>query len=256
MDESSSESEADAPADDDDDIPYPLEGKFKDEADKARIQSLPQLEQEKILFERAEDYTRRQQQIQLRQKIKEQEREKERLEGRNKRKAATADLDDESRRATRPKTKRDEVMENYKRSRENNRRRDAARRLRTSRSRSPDSSDKDAEGESEVEWDDRPRTTGGARDEPLAEMRDIEHVRVGRSRFAECCFYPGFEDTITGCFVRVCVGTDRDSRPLYRMAMIKGTDFFEDKFEPTPLTVSQVSPRESHTRSKVRTVRS
>lgn len=222
MDESSSEGEADAPADDDDDIPYPLDGKFKDEADKARIQSLSQLEQEKILSERADDSLRRQQQIQLRQKIKEQEREKERLEGRNKRKAAAADLDDESRRATRPKTKRDEAMESLKRSRENNRKREVTRRLPTSRSHSPGSSDKDAEGESEVEWDDRPRTTGGSREEPLAEMHDIEHIRVGRSRFAECCFFPGFEEAITGCFVRVCVGTDRDGRPLYRMALIKG----------------------------------
>jgi len=233
MDESSSESEADAPADDDDDIPYPLEGRFKDEADKARIQSLPQLEQEKILFERGEDNLRRQQQIQLRQKIKEQEREKERLEGRNKRKAAAADLDDESRRATRPKTKRDEAMESLKRSRENNRKRDVVRRLHTSRSRSPGSSDKDADGESEVEWDDRPRTTGGAREGPLAELRDIEHVRVGRSRFAECCFFPGFEEAITGCSVRVCVGTDRDGRPLYRMALIKGTSSLKSNFEST-----------------------
>ena len=231
MDESSSESDADAPADDDDDIPYPLEGTFKDEADKAHIQSLPQLEQEKILFERAEDNIRRQQQIQLRQKIKEQEREKERLEGRNKRKAAAADLDDESRRATRPKTKRDEAMERFKRARENNRRRDVTRRFPTSRSRSPGSSDKDAEGESEAEWDDHPRTTSGAREEPLAEMRDIEHVRIGRSRFAECCFYPGFEEAITGCFVRVCVGTDRDGHPLYRMALIKGTPSFGYRFE-------------------------
>ena len=231
MDESSAESEAepDAPADeeDDDDGPlYPLEGRFKDAADREHILSLPEVERERIFYDREAANLRRQQTLQLRLKLKEKEREKERLEGRNKRKAGAADLDNESRRAVRPKTKKDEAMESLKRSRENrakdNLRRDAGRTSRRSRSRTAGSSDKDADGESEVEWDDGGRGAKSAKEQTVALLPDIERVRMGRSRLAALCFYPGFEDMVSGCFVRVNITHVGESVTTYRLALIKG----------------------------------
>lgn len=227
MDESSDENEPepDAPADeDDDDGPlYPLEGRFKNETDKAYILSLPEVEREEIFYRRETEMLRRQQTLQLRQKLQEHERVKERLDGRSKRKAGDADLDDDSRRAVRPKTEREKAMEDLKRSRANktkdNLRRDAARPSRRSRSRSAGSSEKDAEGESEVEWDDRARKA--PREQPLAQLPDIEQVRMGRSRLANYCFYPGFEEVVTGSFARVNVG-NAGQGPVYRLALIKG----------------------------------
>jgi RNA polymerase-associated protein RTF1 len=81
-------------------------------------------------------------------------------------------------------------------------------------------SDRDADGESDVEWDERPPEK--AREEQPASLRDFESVRVGRGFFSEVCFYPGFEEAMTGTFGRVGVGQDPQRRTLYKMAQIKG----------------------------------
>jgi len=56
-----------------------------------------------------------------------------------------------------------------------------------------------------------------------ADLRDVERIRLGRSRFAEVCFYPGFEEAITGCYVRINIGPNPENgQDIYRMAVIKG----------------------------------
>ncbi|KAF3354812.1 hypothetical protein VdG1_07298 [Verticillium dahliae VDG1] len=61
------------------------------------------------------------------------------------------------------------------------------------------------------------------RELPPATIRDFERIRVGRSRFAQYCFNPGFEDAITGCYVRVSLGPDpKTGQDDYRLAKIKG----------------------------------
>lgn len=226
MEESSAESEAEpaAPVDDeDDDGPlYPLEGRFKNETDKARILALPEIQREEVFYQRETELLRRQQHLQLRQKLK----EKERFESKNKRKAGAADLEDDTRRAVRPKTDKARALDELKRSRENkakeNLKRGPVRPARRSRSGSGLSSDKDAEGESEMEWDDRAHKLGPGRDQPPAQLADIERARLGRSRLAALCFYPGFEDMVSGCFARVNITQAGAPGPVYRMGMIKG----------------------------------
>ena len=53
MDES--DSDRDEPVVRDENVPYPIEGKYIDEADRRRILNMPQLERERILGERAEE---------------------------------------------------------------------------------------------------------------------------------------------------------------------------------------------------------
>ena len=54
-------------------------------------------------------------------------------------------------------------------------------------------------------------------------FRDFERVRVGRNQFAEVCFTPGFENAISGCFVRIALGPHPETGiEQYRMASIKG----------------------------------
>ena len=62
-----------------------------------------------------------------------------------------------------------------------------------------------------------------AREEVPATLRDFESVRVGRGFFSEVCFYPGFDEAVTGTFGRVGVGQDAQRRTMYKMAQIKGT---------------------------------
>lgn len=226
MDESDSDAAGELDDDDDEDgIPFPLEGKFHDEKDRREIMALPEVRREQILADREEEAMRKRQDAQLKQLLKRQELESQRLEKR-KRKAGATDLDDSPRKSSRARTKQSEALEGFKRQREQalkERERHAADRGSYQR-RAPSASrsDEDAEGESEVEWDDGVRNK--SREEPPPELPDYERVRVGRSNFAEVCFYPGFEDSIRGCFTRVSVGMDKATgQNVYRMAQIKGT---------------------------------
>ncbi|TKA27671.1 hypothetical protein B0A49_13548, partial [Cryomyces minteri] len=126
------------------------------------------------------------------------------------------------------KVKASEPLEAYKRHREQKgeqrRREDDRRRDRRSMSREDGHSDADADGESEVEWDDgKTKLMPSAHEELLADIKDFERVRVGRTNFAKVCFYPTFNDAISGCFCRVSIGIDRSNgQNMYRMTQIKG----------------------------------
>lgn len=220
MDESDSEREDDVP-DRATDVPYPLEGKYTDETDKRRIMGMSQLEREEILGMRAEEMSKAHFQAEL-------ARRAANLQNDRKRKADSEEPDDAMRKSSRPKVqpRKNEKLEAYKREREQrgqqrqrqDDRRNGGRRRSSSASRG--NSDIDADGESDVEWDDR--VPEKAREEQPASIRDFESVRVGRGFFSEVCFYPGFEDAMTGTFGRVGVGQDSTRRTLYKMAQIKG----------------------------------
>lgn len=219
------DSEADAPASPaDEDAPlFPLEGKFLNSTDRADILALPEIERETILADRAAQVTRKQQDLQLKRALA-ATREKAKS---HKRKAAAADLEDDgARRNNRPKVEKTgkSALDAYKQAREERgagkKTIDTSRRRRDSRSPSS-ASDRDADGESEVEYADTYNEP--KRDEPAAELRDFERARVGRSNFAKVCFYPDFESAVKGCFARVSIGPDRQTgQNMYRMAQVRG----------------------------------
>lgn len=216
-------------AEDDDQPLFPVEGKFTSHADRDRILSLPEIEREEILAERATQITRRTQDLVLKKALAASSGDA----AARKRKAAAAELDDSNKRSTRPKTdKRTAALDNLKRAREQKGaerdRRDAGRSRRDEReeelSRSP-SRDADSDNE-RVEWAEASDKRRGDRDEPPAELRDFERCRVGRSNFAKVCFYPGFEDAIRGCFARVSIGLNRETgQNQYRMTQIRSEAF-------------------------------
>jgi RNA polymerase-associated protein RTF1 len=220
MEESDSDRDDDPPARSAD-VPYPLEGKYIDEADKRRIMSMSQLDREEILGQRAEEMSRANFTAEL-------ARRAANLNNDRKRKVDSEEPDEMRRENSRPKVKArtNDKLEAYKREREQRgqqRERDNDRRNNRRRSSSADRdgpSDVDADGESDVEWDDRAPVK--AREELPATLRDFDSVRVGRGFFSEVCFYPGFEDAVTGTFGRVGVGQDSQRRTQYKMAQIKG----------------------------------
>ncbi|CAP61714.1 uncharacterized protein PODANS_4_2840 [Podospora anserina S mat+] len=231
MDDSDSDSDAaptQARGGDDDAIQYPVEGLFKSQEEKARIMGMREIEREQILAERREENERIRQNRMLRQLKVNQEKDSK------KRKASAADLEDELRKPSRARTKAGEIsekMDTLRRAREERtsrreqRERDMDRRKQRSpsyrdRSRSHDDRDSDA-----GDWRRSSRQKSRTPEKEIlpADLRDVERVRVGRSRFAEVCFYPGFERAITGCFVRINIGPDQTTRQdVYRMAIIKG----------------------------------
>lgn len=236
MDESDSDDESPQKArgGDDDLNKYPVDGLFISHAEKQDILSMREIEREQKIAERREEIERIRQNRMLRQLVVNQQDNK-------KRKAAAADLDDGQRKPSRVRTKTGEAsskMDALHRAREERSNRTQQREAdndRRSRRRSPSygrrSASRDSDRSSEVSWaggkSKRKSSTPEPKVSPEAELRDIERVRVGRSRFAEVCFHPGVEEALTGCFVRINIGLDgsKGNQPVYRMAVIKGTNW-------------------------------
>lgn len=211
-----SDDEADAPGSPEEEGPmFPVEGKFHSEQDRRDILALPEIQREEILAERAAEVLKRQQDLQLKKALANAQA----TANKHKRKAAAADLEDGG---LRRGSKKKSALDDYKAARQARGTDRTSRFDRTSDQkdeRSPSSaSERDADGESEVEWAE---TT--AKSEPPADLKDFERCRVGRSVFAKICFNPGFEETIKGCFARISIGVNRETgQNLYRMAQIKG----------------------------------
>lgn len=237
-----SESESDSsPAMDEGGTDFPIEGKFKSEKDRAEIMALSEIQRESILAERAQQRERELQNEHLRRLVASKRKEAEAQEGR-KRKADTAELEDRQRKSSRQKTalggrkagETSGAIEAYKRQREEKglrdeqRKRDGQeRRDRKARGSLEDGySDADADGESEVDWDDVRAHVDESRrqDEQPSDQHDFERVRIGRDNFAKVCFYPGFDDAIKDCYARVNIGPNHATgESIYRMAKISGT---------------------------------
>ncbi|KAK0616267.1 hypothetical protein B0T14DRAFT_243502 [Immersiella caudata] len=232
MDESDSDSDSPQtkPRGGDDEMnQYPVDGLFKDYEEKEQIMGMREIEREQILAERREENERIRQNRMLRQLKVNQEKDIK------KRKASAADLEDGQRKASRVRTKAGETSEKMdtlrrareerssrkeQRERENDRRKQQSPSYRRSRSRGDEDSDVEWMGPSKSKQKSR---SPDVRESLPADLKDVERIRVGRSRFAEVCFYPGFEEAITGCFVRINIGPDPEKgHDVYRMAVIKG----------------------------------
>lgn len=228
MSESDSDAQNEAAAPADEDVVFPLEGKFHSEKDKAEIMAMSEIKREEILAERAQEAERRLQNLQLRRLLQAREKNEEK-QADKKRKAGTAELDDSPRKSNRTKVKTASNLEAYKRQREQrNEERKRGDDITAASKKSPSQengvSDADAEGDSDVEWDEmgiKPSTAGHK--ERVADLAEINRARVGRSNLQKVCFTPGFEEAMKGCFCRVSVGMNKSTGLLeYRMTQIKG----------------------------------
>ncbi|GLA41674.1 hypothetical protein AnigIFM63309_009771 [Aspergillus niger] len=233
--DSGSDSEGSAPEAEDEGPIFPYEKLYYSAKDKEEIMAMPEIQREQLLSERAQQVDRHNQDLALRRLLASREREEARKAKKNKRKASVANLDEGNRKSSRQKMtlggrkvgETSDAIEAYKRQREQKGKRDELRRREPvkdhkARSRDDRISDEDAEGESEVEWDDRERSPSPPKDDPPAELRDIQRTRVGRSNFAQVCFYPGFDDAISGCYARVNIGPNRETgQNEYRLCLIK-----------------------------------
>ena len=139
-----------------------------------------------------------------------------------KRKASDSDLRD-GRKSTRQKTvvttARSENLAELQRKRAEKQNKQSSQPRNERRTDSPEA---DADGESEGEWDDRGRRDQTPEEQP-ATKRDFDRIRIGRHQFAQVCFFPGFEEAMRGCYVRMSVGPDpkKPGGILYRMAKIE-----------------------------------
>jgi RNA polymerase-associated protein RTF1 len=246
MDESDLESDsfpvthtATGKMDDDEELKYPVEGIYATEAEKEEILAMPELEREQLIAKRKEEIDRQRQNTLLRRLL--QKNKQDSSLSAKKRKASNADLEDGQRKTSRQRTKiggskvgeTSAGIASLRRARaeksDRQRRREEDRERTKGKMSTHNSARDDDDAHSDVEWADnygrKPSrsATPEKRDAPLADLRDFERVRLSRSRFAEVCFYPGFDDAITGCYCRVAVGPNRDTGETeYQMGVIKG----------------------------------
>lgn len=230
MDESDSDAEPSrsrpAAANADEDDKYPVDGMYVSHAEKAEIMAMREVEREQIIAERISEIERQRQNRLLRQMVSNVENE-ERKQVKKKRSADTAELETGERKPSRQRTsgKGETAMDSLRRARaEKARRREDNQRRKDSYSPNGRGS-RDPEDSEDEFGRDRSRTPVGDkdRDEPPAELRDYDRVRVGRNEFSQVCFTPGFEQSITGCFMRIALGPHPETGlEQYRMAVIKG----------------------------------
>ncbi|KAI0472929.1 plus-3-domain-containing protein [Xylariaceae sp. FL0804] len=241
MDESDSEDDTmlsnngNGKMDDQDDNRYPVDGLYVSVAEKEEILAMPELKREELLADRQASMVIVRQNALLRSLLKKDRGDDG--QSAKKRKASIADLDETQRKTSRQRTrvggsKNVDTHEVLRRARAD--KIDRARRREEDRERNKGKSDAASRGspddraddDSDVEWSRRksPRSrTPEPKEIPFADLRDMQRVRVGRTQFAQFSFNPGFNSAITGCYVRIAIGPDRETgEQVYRVAEIKG----------------------------------
>lgn len=214
-----SESESDEAGEEaaNDDNPYPVDNKFTSQQEKKEIMSLPEIERESFLADRVAAIERKAQDARLRRMLL----SRQKLEAKSSKRKAGSDPDDNTRKSSRQKMtlggrkvgESSSAIEAYKKQREEKTLKDAERRRgaadrKNHRARSSSEarySDVDADGESEVEWDDGKAKVDDtrARNSQPATFDDFRRIVWSRAMLAEHCFWPGFADTFHNCYVRV-----------------------------------------------------
>ena len=222
---------------------FPYEKLYYSSKDKSEIDAMPEIKREEILADRAAQFERHQQDLALRRLLASREKEEAKAAEKKKRKASAADLDESQRKSSRQRTtlggrksgERNDAIEAYKKSRAEKGIRDEQRQREISDRKdrngiqlpNDDLSDTDAAGDSDTDWQrsrDRIASPSPPKDDPMAELVDIQRVKIGRDNFAQVCYNPGFEEAITNCYARICIGPSarNPGQNDYRLARIKG----------------------------------
>ena len=215
---------------------FAIDNKFYSEKDQKEIMSLSEVQREEILAERAAALERKVQDQHLR-RLLEDRGEIGRKSSDKKRKAG--DLEESPRKSSRQKTtlggrkvgETSGAIEAYKRQREEKGLRDQQRRRegankkdRRARSSSERFSSADAEGESDVEWDDGKLKVDDykVRHAQQADYNDVRRVTLPRMFLAEYCYHPGFPEAVRECFVRMAAKPKANGGMGYELMLVKG----------------------------------
>ena len=230
---------------------FAIDNKFYDEKDQKEIMSLSEVQREAILAERAALLERKLQDQQLRKLLRQKTESKS-----TDKKRKAADLEDSPRKSSRQKTtlggrrvgETSGAIEAYKRQREEKglrdqqrRREGASRKDQRARSSSERFSSADAEGESDVEWDDgKPKIQEHqTRHAQHADYNDVRRATIPRIALADYCFHPGFPEAIKDCFVRMAAKQKSNGDMNYELMLVKGKSALHDL--PFIFDLSQVS---------------
>lgn len=218
---------------------YPVDNIYKSEKEKREINAMPEIERESIVAERKQWRDRNLQDQHLRHLLHIRGNADTKT-AEKKRKIGTTDLEESPRKSSRQKTtlggrkvgETSAAIDEYKRQRDEKAKRDedrkregANRKERRARSFSENKySSADAEGESEVEWDDGKAKVDDSkfRNALPADYNDVRRATLHRGTLAEYCFYPGFSEAVKDCYVRLPSKAKVIGEMKYDLVLIKG----------------------------------
>ncbi|OSD00428.1 plus-3-domain-containing protein [Trametes coccinea BRFM310] len=201
--------------------PYPLEGKYIDEEDRARLMEMSEIDRENILAQRQEEMQRYTDRRQLENMLKMQggrgSADESVSNAAKRQHAVRGATKEKSRKLDELKAKRKAKSEK-KRTRANSPKRD--------RSSSPmdmETSEDEEDGQitkydEEEERDRKLYGTSHPDDEPIT-LEDLSKCRVTRDQIAKYCMAPWFEDFIKGAWVRFLIGQE-NGQPVYRICEV------------------------------------
>ncbi|KAI0719836.1 plus-3-domain-containing protein [Cerioporus squamosus] len=201
--------------------PYPLEGKFVDEADRAELMEKSEIEREAILAQRQEEMQRFTDKRQLDLMVKMQSgRGDESVSKAAKRQHAV-------RGATKEKSKKlDELKARRKAKDEKKRTRtDSPKRDRSSSPMDMETDDGEEEDgqftkdDEEEERDRRLFSKLAPEEEPPTTIEDLGTCRLTRIDVAKHCMKPWFDEYVKGAWVRYLIGNE-GGQPVYRLCEV------------------------------------
>ena len=239
---------------------FPVDDKFYSEQDKRKIMALSEIERESILADRDQIVERNKQDQHLR-RLLQTRGNVDTKSADKKRKIGTTDLEDSPRKSSRQKTtlggrkvgEPSAAIDAYKRQREEKnlrdqqRKRDGANRKdRRARSSSENRySSADADGESEVEWDDGKLKVDDykLRNAQPVDYDDVRRATLSRGALADYCFYPGFGEAAKDFYVRLPSKPKASGEMNYELMLIRGM-FRSDSGLCSSLMVSGILEKE------------
>ncbi|KAL1948527.1 hypothetical protein VTO73DRAFT_12602 [Trametes versicolor] len=201
--------------------PYPLEGKYINEADRARLMEMSEIDREATLAQRQEEMQRYTDKRQLENMLKMQngrgDAEESVSKAAKRQHAVRGATKEKSRKLDELKAKR-KAKDEKKRTRTSSPKRD--------RSSSPmdmDMSEDEEDGQitkydEEEERDRKLYGKSNPDDEPI-NLEDLNKCRVTRNQIAKLCMAPWFEDYIKGGWVRYLIGQE-NNQPVYRICEV------------------------------------
>lgn len=184
--------------------PYPLEGKYKDEQDRAELLAMGEMEREQTLFERSQEMDRYNEKAYLQQRLKQLREPTRSLT----RKVAPSGakllkLDKLSELRKQRERKRQKKEDDYEQEDEE------------------EEEEEEEEYEEDVVWG-----SGKSKYKPRSYERctlaDLNRISVGRSFLSKYLYYRHFSEVVVNTFGKVNVGLDRRTRkPMYRLVQIE-----------------------------------
>lgn len=199
--------------------PYPLEGKFKDEADRDKLESMDEMQREQILFDRTQEMERFNEKKYLQQRMMQQKKMKK-LQSLPK---ATRSSN-RTKGSTNKSSKLDKLNELRKQREQKSKKQDRGYDDEDEDDEDDDEEEEEEESDgydSDVKWGGVSKSKSKPKSNSPATLKEINLATVGRSLLAKFCFYSNFKDIIIDCYSKINLGVDkRTHKPIYRLVKI------------------------------------